>query len=288
MHPHVAEVTQRLESLIGRPAVPEEYVRLRIGVLQAQVIILEELADSVIEPLAGPAPGGPPAVRPEQVRWDLALGLRLFDMLEEACRRHGEDAATWDKLDAVVRRRPRLLGGLVRRAALASDRRYLDLAAERTGGPAGLLLPVARWMAAPFVTHVSKRLLPQSESLPPGGPGCPICGSEPGLASVATADGRRRLHCSLCGGTWTPGLPACPFCDGSASAELSKLAADDDPARWIEACPQCRHYLKVIDTRQIADPEAFCPLVEAVAGLPLDGVALREGYAGGPTYAALW
>jgi FdhE protein len=95
------------------------------------------------------------------------------------------------------------------------------------------------------------------------------------------------LHCGLCGTSWPFARLVCPFCGNEDPAKLSRLAVADDDRRWLEACEACRHYLKTVDRRRLPGDATFIPLVEEIAGLHLDLIAEREGYAAKPPYAAL-
>ncbi len=105
---------------------------------------------------------------------------------------------------------------------------------------------------------------------------CPWCGGFAFYGDLGE-DGRRRLSCQLCGGTWIAPRLRCPFCDTWESKDLVRLLAEDaDEGYFIEACRACRGYVKGVDRRQRWN--AASPLVEDWASPHLDLYAAREGY----------
>ncbi len=285
MYRSTETIVRRLESLLARESVPADYVRLRIDILQAQTRVTKEL---------GPAPpirdldaSRRPMIHPEEVPLDAALAEQLLDATVEACRRYGNPGAELTRLRSAVGRQPGLLEELVRRAALGPDQPYLASLAGRLEVSVPLLLLIGRVVAAPFITHAARNAPQGAASTSPAGGLCPLCGSTPGLASLRAEDGRRTLHCSLCGHGWMLARLVCPFCASREEISLTRLSVDREGARWIEACEQCGHYLKVIDLRQLPGQSDFIPIVEEVAGLYLDLVAEREGCAGNLPYAAV-
>ena len=284
-------VAERLRSLLGREGISDDYVRLRVGVFEAQAAVLSALADSSVTRASTAIPAIParryPALAPEMVPVDAARTRRLFDAIVRACSQFGNVGADLPGLRSAVDGEPGLLQSLIRRAAFGPDEEYLASLAQRLDVSPELLLLVGRLVAAPLVTCVVRGVV-EAGGVPSESDGsCPACGSTPGLASLWPDDGRRVLHCSLCGHSWPFGRLACPFCASEDEPTLTRLTVAGEDARRIEACDRCRHYLKVIDRRGRPEAEPFIPLVEEVAGLYLDLVAEKEGYARNLPYAAV-
>ncbi|MCL4193233.1 MAG: formate dehydrogenase accessory protein FdhE [Thermoguttaceae bacterium] len=270
----VAEILGQLESLVGQPGVADDYVRLRAAILRAQAIMLEELADSPLVPLAAQGPPRRPAIRPEELPFDLALGLRLFEGLVAVLRAHRSSNAALDAWADEVCKRPEELEELARRALATAEKPACD----------DLQHLVSRLLAAPFLTHAARRLSRSPVCERSESPRCPICGAMPGLASVGE-DRVRRLHCSLCRHQWQFDRLRCPFC-GLGDGALVRLGVRGVADRWIESCPECHGYVKVTDLAgRSAAP--FVPLVEDAATLCLDMIATGEGCAAKPPYAAV-
>jgi len=105
---------------------------------------------------------------------------------------------------------------------------------------------------------------------------CPWCGGFAYYGDLGE-DGRRRLSCQLCGGSWIAPRLRCPFCETWDSKDLVRLLAEDaEEGYFIEACRACRAYIKGVDRRQRWN--AGSPLVEDWASPHLDLYASREGY----------
>lgn len=105
---------------------------------------------------------------------------------------------------------------------------------------------------------------------------CPWCGGLPAYGDLVE-DGRRRLSCHLCGGTWIAPRLRCPFCENWESRDLVRLVGEGtEEGYFIEACRACHGYIKGVDRRQRWN--AVSPLVEDWVSPHLDLYAAREGY----------
>ncbi|MHC4405451.1 MAG: formate dehydrogenase accessory protein FdhE [Planctomycetota bacterium] len=281
------EVVRRLESLLGRESISEDYVRLRIGVLRAQAAVLDELALRPATASMETAQGRRPALHPDDVSIDGELALGLLASIGDVCRRVGTAGKACGELLRVAREQPDLLARLIRSAALGLDDAGIEPRVGPLDIPPDLLVFLARVVAAPFVTSAAGRLPNEGPVTVDADGYCPICGAAPGLASLRADDGRRELHCSLCAAARTFARLACPFCGNQDPSTLIRLAIDGEDSRWIEACDACRRYLVTIDRQRLADSGELVPLVEEVAGVHLDLVAEREGYSRKLPYAAV-
>jgi FdhE protein len=105
---------------------------------------------------------------------------------------------------------------------------------------------------------------------------CPFCGAPPGFGDVVE-DGRRRLACHVCGGSWTASRTWCPFCGNAESQDLRRLEPESgDEGYFISACTKCRAYLKELDRR--VRWNGGPALVEDWGSPHLDLIAQRSGY----------
>jgi len=280
-------VRKGLEGLLAEESVSEGYVRLRIGVFEAQAAVLAALGGRTGGTVSGWSRRQQGTDDEALAPVDLELGQRLFESIAAACRRDAKPGEDLTRLESAVASRPGLLEELMREAAIGRDEEDAARLAGRLEVSADLVVFVGRLLAAPFVRHAVFARSRQGAGTSASEGTCPGCGSTPGLASLRADDGGRVLHCSLCGHAWPFGRLDCPFCTGGDESALTKLEVADDDARWIEACDRCRHYLKVIDRRRLDERRGFIPLVEEVAGLYLDLVAEGEGYLRKPPYAAV-
>lgn len=105
---------------------------------------------------------------------------------------------------------------------------------------------------------------------------CPLCHGEPEL-SIQCRTQRRLLVCGRCSLRWPFPEHHCPFCDNTDTDRLPSFAGPDR-IYWLLGCDACRRYLKAIDERHAARPAL--PTVDAIATLPLDALAIQQGYVG--------
>lgn len=104
---------------------------------------------------------------------------------------------------------------------------------------------------------------------------CPVCGSFPGLA-VLDHDGRRFLHCRFCWTTWLSKRIFCPFCGKSGGPNLLCLVSEQEKDLRVDACGDCKSYLKTVDSRMAE--RILYPPMEQIASLHLDITARQKGY----------
>jgi hypothetical protein len=208
------------------------------AVLELEPASLEDLLGPIMERLAVGSPGD-------------AEALRRF-------------AEAWD-------------GGRLGPTALlpTSGKDGVAVLQEEVGLPAHL---------AGFLSHAGlrpalERFLSGTRALPEGAwdrGSCPWCGGLPGWGDVGE-DGRRRLSCHLCGGTWIAPRLRCPFCETWHSSDMVRLVAEGaEEGYFVEACRSCRGYLKGVDRRQRWN--AGAPVVEDWASPHLDVYATRQGF----------
>ncbi|UCE04583.1 MAG: formate dehydrogenase accessory protein FdhE [bacterium] len=107
-------------------------------------------------------------------------------------------------------------------------------------------------------------------------PFCPICGSVPSMAKVNEKHSTRFLWCRFCDTTWSFPEMVCPFClnDDLKSIRIIFLS-DGRPVR-IEACDNCKYYIKTIDELIVHQEYNFS--VKYVETIYLDLLAKYCGY----------
>lgn len=104
---------------------------------------------------------------------------------------------------------------------------------------------------------------------------CPICGALPEI-SFLSETGQRFLVCRFCRHQWSVKRIQCPFCGNNEAETIGYHFSDDDKARRIDTCDQCKNYIINIDTRHLS--RAFYPPLEALVATHLDIKAEQLGY----------
>ncbi|HUJ28360.1 MAG TPA: formate dehydrogenase accessory protein FdhE [Myxococcales bacterium] len=108
---------------------------------------------------------------------------------------------------------------------------------------------------------------------------CPFCGGIPWMASRkpgGQAEGSlRMLHCSVCWNAWNVSRLRCPACGQEDPHKLPFFSAPEHPHVRIEACEQCKGYVKSIDLSEDARP---IPEVDDLRSLSLDLWAAEQGF----------
>jgi len=117
--------------------------------------------------------------------------------------------------------------------------------------------------------------------LPRAGNRCPFCGGAPQLSlfrggsDPALQGGSRALQCATCLTTWPFRRILCAQCGEEDERKLEYFESPTFDHIRVEACDTCKHYLKGIDLTRLG---VAVPIVDEVAGAPLDAWACEHGY----------
>jgi FdhE protein len=104
---------------------------------------------------------------------------------------------------------------------------------------------------------------------------CPFCGGNAGMGEIRE-EGRRFLHCPLCGTEWEYPRMKCPYCQNEDQEQHTYFQVEKESENRVDICLACRHYLKTVDSREMEGPLDF--EVEDYLTLHLDHLAQEEGY----------
>jgi FdhE protein len=108
---------------------------------------------------------------------------------------------------------------------------------------------------------------------------CPFCGGAPQLSILhnrGEADGGgRQLLCSMCSTSWPFRRILCAYCGEEDERRLAYYHSPSFDHLRVDACDTCGHYLKTVDLTRLGNA---VPLVDEVAGAPLDLWARQQGY----------
>jgi formate dehydrogenase accessory protein FdhE len=137
-----------------------------------------------------------------------------------------------------------------------------------------IVQPYAQWLAERGVAPVGRRL-PRADNR------CPFCAGTPQLsmfrgASDAALEGSgRALQCGTCFTTWPFRRVLCAHCGEEDERRLGYFHSPAFDHLRVEACDTCNHYLKGVDLTRLG---VAVPIVDEVAGAPLDAWAGEHGY----------
>ena len=132
----------------------------------------------------------------------------------------------------------------------------------------------ARVLLEPYAEYLASRA-----DIPHGAaqPTCPFCNARP-VVGVLRGEGdgaKRSLLCSLCATEWQYRRVVCPNCGEENKDKLPiYIAAEFDYVR-VDACDNCRTYLKSVDLTKNGHA---VPVVDELATVPLNIWAEDHGY----------
>ncbi|UCF73086.1 MAG: formate dehydrogenase accessory protein FdhE [Deltaproteobacteria bacterium] len=218
---------------------------------------------------------GFPLFSREDLPLDLTAASSLFHrLLEHLCSKKRKDREALEKALNRVQTDPNWIRNVIA-AFLSRDETAIANMAEEAG-----LEP----MVLKFLTHMvlrpSLNILKEScsERIPKDSWNygyCPVCGSCPDMAYL-DEQGKRFLHCELCGHEWYYPRLKCPFCENNESKELGYFVSGGEEGFRVDFCKKCNHYVKTLDMRVIA---LSAPLeLENLITLHLDMLAHEQGF----------
>lgn len=105
---------------------------------------------------------------------------------------------------------------------------------------------------------------------------CPICGSVPFMHTLHHKQGFRYASCSFCHTEYRVRRMACAYCDNTNADSLKFFTVEDSPGYRVDVCDSCKTYMKTTDFREL--DKISVPALNDLESLPLDFVAVKEGY----------
>jgi FdhE protein len=143
--------------------------------------------------------------------------------------------------------------------------------ARRSEGQAAVLS--VAFALAPYLLRAGETILPRLDLSLWTREYCPVCGGWPNLALLEAKHGARLLVCSRCTSTWPYSRVGCPFCMSKAKQTYYR---SEDGVYRLYVCPDCHHYLKTVDLREVHRP--VYPMVERLLTVGMDLAARQEGF----------
>ena len=134
-------------------------------------------------------------------------------------------------------------------------------------------------MAVRGVAHLASQMANEKKVSAPsfhdhGGITCPVCGEDSTLAVLAPPNGKRAMHCTLCGFEWEVNRIGCLHCGSEDAKQQIYLKNEAFPGIEMVVCQLCGQYFKEIDTRELYVQDYIW---EDIRTLPLN-FATEPGY----------
>lgn len=157
-----------------------------------------------------------------------------------------------------------------------ADELRAEAAAQNLNGE--LLGTLVRFALFPALSALATQLAPLHGTARWEHGFCPSCGGPPLLAEQRGLEQLRFLRCGQCASEWQADRLWCPFCGTHDHKQLAYLHTESDEQRRAATCDNCHGYVKMLATLAPLTPAAL--LVEDLATLHLDMIALERGYGG--------
>jgi FdhE protein len=134
------------------------------------------------------------------------------------------------------------------------------------------LQPYASWLAESGVDPLDRAVTRADNR-------CPFCSGRPQLSILVAASesdgGGRQLLCATCLTVWPFRRVVCVYCGEEDERKTGYFHTPAFDHLRLDACESCKHYLKTVDLTKLG---LAVPLVDEVAGAPLDLWARERGY----------
>jgi Protein involved in formate dehydrogenase formation len=144
-----------------------------------------------------------------------------------------------------------------------------------------LLRTLAQNTIKPALRTWYGQTIPLSSGIPWNKGNCFVCGAAATLGELQENDQVRHLRCGSCGADWKYPRMQCMYCGNEDHRTQRYLYEEERSERMrVEACDNCRGYVKVISAFSPTPPEML--LIEDLATIHLDYAAESRGYSRTP------
>ncbi len=138
----------------------------------------------------------------------------------------------------------------------------------------------AKAVLQPYAARLAEgRLTPLDREMPRRVGACPFCGGTPQLsvlvATGTSEGGGRSLLCATCLTRWPFSRLVCANCGETDERQLGYFQSPAFEHLRVDGCESCHRYVKTVDLTRLG---IAVPLVDEVAGAPLDLWAQQHGY----------
>jgi FdhE protein len=270
---------QRLKDLAAAKPALADVCRFYAQLYQLFALAPQFLNVEIDLAAAGPRQElGFPLISSEMLQIDPTAARAFFARLLQVLHEHGQQgqnelSALRSALEAGQIELPLLL-----RATFARQRDPLSRAAENLQVQAALLEYCLTTSLSAALERCREQGLTSNVASWNHGY-CPICGGLPAIAELSGEEGKKCLHCSLCGYRWAFQRLTCIHCGNTDHETLGYFTAAGETGCRVDICRKCSGYLKVVDSRERGEN---LPLeIEDVATLHLDLLAAKEGFSRG-------
>ncbi|MFA6448129.1 MAG: formate dehydrogenase accessory protein FdhE [bacterium] len=115
---------------------------------------------------------------------------------------------------------------------------------------------------------------------------CPLCGGKPLMSKLVKEEGFRHLVCGICESDWLFTRLKCSNCGNTDHKTVGLIVPEniEDPYS-VFTCDECKHYLKIIDTRKYK--HHVDSLFEAIATAHWDYIAQNRGFKSSATWVGM-
>ncbi len=266
--------------------LPPELVNLVRRVLRAQESALAAFEDGSSYVLPQPAPSdeehrqGIPLLARKNFSADLPQERELLRAIQGILSRLGGPFKEASQRFGKLKSKGEISADALFRAHLNDDEEWF--AGHRQGFTQvpGLLRFMAQSSLSPFA-YALTRNISRSGGHDPASiwtyGHCPHCGSHPSIGELRGAEGARLHACSFCLLIYRAKRMQCPFCLEENSEKMAFFIADTEPGYQVHVCRSCEGYIKLADSRQKIVSE-FIPAIDDLLSLPLDMLAVKEGF----------
>lgn len=218
---------------------------------------------------------GFPVFSREDLPLDRIAAISLFPrLLEHLSSKKRKDREALKKALKKIKSNPQWVQHAMSNFLSRDEQAIVDMAKEINLEP--MVLKFLTHMALKPSLNILKKVITEKITINTWNYGyCPLCGSSPDIAYLDT-NGKRYLHCELCGYEWNYPRLKCPFCENDNPKELGYFVSEEEDGFRIDFCKKCNSYIKTVDMRII---ETLGSLeLENLTTLHLDMLAYEQGF----------
>jgi formate dehydrogenase maturation protein FdhE len=214
-------------------------------------------------------------ITPQDVLIDEKELEHIFDDVLPIIKKYYSNQGELEHLDDLNDKRKLSFKLIVQKVLIRKEDEWNDLA-NQYNLPKKLLKKIGEYISAPYLELCSEYFNKKIQAKQWQQSNCPICGNAPTMAAINERSNSRKLWCRLCDTEWQFKPDICPFCYNEDMQKISHIFLPEMSANRVDACENCKKYIKVIDEELLNSEPNF--IVDNISTFHLDIFAVMKGY----------
>lgn len=253
--------------------INKDYLDLQKEILKKQLLWKKEISDAIRFVELAQKNDNMPLIQ----QFDLQVSipyyknwiLELMDLLNE------REPALKDEMDQIKRLLNHETLERWVKEVLAFNEYYFIKLAETEKVSEWIPQLLAEHGIRPYLRRIAEVYAEEITTIKPMGT-CPCCGEPVRLARLEGKVGKKVMYCPRCYASWSEKRTKCSHCGVDHDEKMIYFHLENDQAKLLYVCDDCKGYVKVMDEKQAFKKEE--PALLDLNTIYLDILAQEKGY----------